>query len=429
MTALATRNDIIEARREAAAERFANLPFPTRRDEHWRFTNLRHINFTDVPEYSPGGEYEDAVIEHLNTLTSNEGKSARTVHVNGDSFLGWLNTAELPTGVIFKSIEDAARENPELVEQYLGKLVTAGESVNDKFVAWQESTMAGGLFVYVPRNTRIELPIRSDIVHAGAGAHVNWRLLVVAEAGADVTLVEHCSSIDADAAGFANAVGEVFAGPGAHVRLVTVQDFAKPVATFATYRVSAERDAHVDWSVFGLGASAGKWRLESFMSGPGSTIKLNGAYLVDGKRALDYDTLQVHDAPNAVSDLSFRGVLSDKGHSVWRGMIDVRPGAQGTDSYQENRNLLLNSGAHADSIPGLQIEANDVRCTHGATISKVDAEQLFYLTSRGISREDATAMIVRGFLTPLVDRITPEAEREQLRSLLDNRLGTTVIPG
>jgi Fe-S cluster assembly protein SufD len=166
--------------------------------------------------------------------------------------------------------------------------------------------------------------------------------------------------------------------------------------------------------------------MEAHLLGPGASVRLNGAYFLDGNQELDYDTQQVHAAPNAFSDLAFKGVLADKAHSVWRGIIDVRPGAQGTDSYQENRNLLLNKGEHADSIPGLQIEANEVRCTHGATISKVDAEQLFYLQARGIPREEAVKTVVRGFYTPLLDRIHPEPVRDSIRDALWARMDRTV---
>ena len=216
-------------------------------------------------------------------------------------------------------------------------------------------------------------------------------------------------------------------GQNARLEYVTVQDYAVPMSQFSTHRVLAARDAQVEWTAVGLGASRGKSRMEARVMGPGANVRLNGAYVLDGRQQLDYDTQQVHEAPNASSDLAFKGVLAGRGHSVWRGIIDVRPGAQGTDAYQENRNLLLSKGAHADSIPGLQIEANEVRCTHGATLSKVDAEQLFYLRSRGISEDEATRTIVRGFFTPLLDRVHPESVRDAIRATLWERLERTGV--
>jgi Fe-S cluster assembly protein SufD len=186
--------------------------------------------------------------------------------------------------------------------------------------------------------------------------------------------------------------------------------------------VHAERDAQVLWSAVGLGASMGKSRMEAHLNGPGSNVKLTGAYFVDGSQQIDYDTYQLHAAPNATSDLFFKGVLDDKAHAVWRGMIAVAPGAQGTDAFQNNKNLVLRSGAHADSVPGLQIEANDVRCTHASTTSKVDAEQLFYLQARGITRDEAIREIVRGFYTDVLDRIEVEQVREQVQAALWARM-------
>jgi Fe-S cluster assembly protein SufD len=166
----------------------------------------------------------------------------------------------------------------------------------------------------------------------------------------------------------------------------------------------------------------GKSRMEAHLVGPGSNVKLTGAYVLDGQQQLDYDTYQLHAAGNATSDLAFKGVLRDKAHSIWRGMIAVAPGAQGTDAFQNNKNLVLNSGAHADSIPGLQIEANDVRCTHAATTSKVDPEQLFYLQARGITREEAVREIVRGFFMDVLERIEVEQVREQVKAALWQRI-------
>ena len=196
------------------------------------------------------------------------------------------------------------------------------------------------------------------------GGAVNWRALVVLEEGAEATFVEEFLSADAEYAGFSNAVVELVAGANSHLHYVTVQDYAVPVQHFATHRVHAHRDAQVSWSAVGLGASMGKSRMEAHLDGPGSNVKLTGAYFVDGTQQMDYDTYQLHAAANATSDLFFKGVLEDKAHAVWRGMIAVAKGAQGTDAFQNNRNLILNSGAHADSVPGLTIEANEVRCTH-----------------------------------------------------------------
>lgn len=379
-------------RRMMAWEAYERIPMPTSRDEHWRFTNMRRVDVTGVPTFS-----------RPPTLQLPEFR-------------------QLPDGAVFCPLERAMREHADLVQRHFGTAVPVGDSVDDKFVALQQATLANGVFVYIPRNVRVELPLRADVVHAAAGGHVNWRALVVAEEGAAVEFVEQFSSTADELTGFSNAVVEVIAGKGSHVRYVTLQRYATPVTHFATHRVLAHRDAQVEWVAVGLGASLGKTRMEVRMLGPGSNVRITGAYFLDGRQELDYDTQQFHEAPNAVSDLSFRGALAGKARSVWRGMIDVAEGAQGTDAYQENRNLLLTTGAHADSVPGLQIEANEVRCTHAATISKVDSEQLFYLMSRGLPRDEATRTIVRGFFVPVLDRISDQVVRDSVRDLLHERM-------
>jgi Fe-S cluster assembly protein SufD len=276
--------------------------------------------------------------------------------------------------------------------------------------------------VYVPRGVRLEQPVEYIVAHASDDAAITPRALVVLEEQAEATFVEELLSTDGELAGFSNGVTELVVGAGAHLHYTSIQDYAVPVTHFATHRVLAGRDAQVEWNAVGLGASLGKVRMEVRLAGAGAHVKLTGAYFADGRQELDYDTQQFHEAPNATSDLSFKGALSGKAKSVWRGMINVSRGAQGTDAYQENRNLLLQPTAHADSIPGLQIEANEVRCTHGATISKVDPEQLFYLQARGIHRADAVATIVRGFYAPTLDRISSEPLRNAVRDALEARI-------
>ena len=180
--------------------------------------------------------------------------------------------------------------------------------------------------------------------------------------------------------------------------------------------------------VLGLGGTRAKSRIESYLAGPGANAKVTGAYFLTGSEHADYDTTQEHAAPNTTSDLFFKGVLADHSRAVWRGVIRVDKGAQKTDAYQENRNLLLSHEAHADSIPGLEIEANDVRCTHGATIGQIDKLQLFYLMSRGLSRAQAERLIVRGFFQPILDRIGSDEVRESLAAELEARMATDELP-
>jgi Fe-S cluster assembly protein SufD len=327
--------------------------------------------------------------------------------------------------VVFTKLRHAMRDHQELWAKYAGTVVTSegSESPDDKFVALNEAMVDSGVFLYVPRNVKVDLPLHAPVVHTVDGATIQRHVLVVLEEGAEATFVEEFISADGEHTAFSNIVVELVAGANARLHYVTIQDWAKPVWHMATHRVHADRDAQIDWTAVGLGASRGKSRMEAHLNGPGSNVKLTGAYFVDGSQQIDYDTYQLHAAPNAVSDLYFKGVLADKAHAVWRGMIAVAPGAQGTDAFQNNRNLVLTRGAHADSVPGLQIEANDVRCTHASTTSKVDAEQLFYLQARGIDRDNAVREIVRGFYSDVLERIEVEAVREQVQTALWQRMG------
>jgi Fe-S cluster assembly protein SufD len=423
-TAPVTDSVFLTKTRDEGAAAFERAPMPTRKDEYWRFTRLRGVELEQVPALSPAGD-PDAITgareRTARSLTSSTTVAGELLHVNYETIEDSVRTEALPEGVVFCSLATAARDHAELLERHFGTVVPTGDTCDDKFVDLNVANLAGGALLYVPRNTTVELPFRADVVMTAGGA-VNWRALVVLEEGAEATFVEEFVSADAEAGGFSNAVVELVAGANARLHYVTVQDYAVPVQHFATHRVAADRDAQVQWSAVGLGASMGKSRMEAHLLGPGSNVKLTGAYFVDGAQQIDYDTYQWHKAGNAVSDLFFKGVLADKAHAVWRGMIDVARGAQGTDAFQNNKNLVLNPGAHADSVPGLQIEANDVRCTHASTTSKVDAEQLFYLQARGIRRDDAVREIVRGFYADVLARIEVEQVREQVREALWQRM-------
>ena len=418
-TATVTDSPVLAKLRDEGAAAFERAPMPTRKDEYWRFTKLRGVELDQVPAFSAAAD-EELVRERVATsITAATETAGEATHVN--SVTTACETRELPEGVVFAPLLEAALEHTALVERHLGSVVPVGDSPDDKFVDLNTRNLAGGVFLYVPRNTTVELPFRADVVMTAGGA-VNWRALIVLEEGAEATFVEEFVSTDADAGGFSNAVVELVAGANARLHYVTMQDYAVPVQHFATHRVTADRDAQVEWSAVGLGASMGKSRMEAHLLGPGSNVKLTGASFVDGSQQMDYDTYQWHKAGNATSDLFFKGVVDDKAHAVWRGMIAVAPGAQGTDAFQNNKNLVLSRGAHADSVPGLQIEANDVRCTHASTTSKVDAEQLFYLQARGITREDAIREIVRGFYADVLARIEVEQVREQVQAALWARM-------
>ena len=245
---------------------------------------------------------------------------------------------------------------------------------------------------------------------------------MIAEQGSRFSLIEEYASSAPDLAAYTNAAVELFVEQGAKLEYVSLQNLSRETWHFATHHARVERDAELDWVAGGFGSKKGKIRIQNDLAGPGATSRVTGAYFADGSQHLDYDTFQEHIAPNTTSDFAFKGALRDQSTAVWRGMIRVEKDAQKTNAYQENRNLLLSPKAHADSIPGLEILANDVRCTHGATVGQVDRGQLFYLMARGLTRPEAERLIVRGFFSDVLDRIELEPVREALGEALEARI-------
>ncbi len=242
------------------------------------------------------------------------------------------------------------------------------------------------------------------------------------EEGAEAEVWEHWSSRHDEIDALLNSVVELSVGQAATLRYVNTQDISESAWIFATQRAQVERDARLDWAALGFGSARGKVRMETKLAGPGSEARVTGGYAGGPGQHLDYDTTQEHAAPNTNSDLAFRGVLAAGSTAVWRGMIKVDPGAQQTDAFQESRNLLLSTDAHADAIPGLEILADDVRCTHAAAIAQIDRDQLFYLTSRGLGPAEAKSLIIEGFLESLVERLAEGPVRDEISAALERRL-------
>jgi Fe-S cluster assembly protein SufD len=379
-------------------ESYRALPMPTLRDEHWRFTDLAGF---DPDAYSASAS--DALAA---PATMVEIDAAAVAHADE----GRLVIDGAPEGVRFEPLTDAH----ELLYSLVGW--------DEKFAAHNAAMWQQGLLVHVPAGVEIEKPLYVRIANGVEGGSLFWRTLVVAEPGSRFSLVEELVSASPGLSGYVNTATEIVVEDGAKVEYVNLQSLSQKTWIFGRSHARVGRDAELDWVTGGFGSGGGKVWIQNDLVGRGATSRVTGAYFADNTQHLDYDTYQRHVAPDTMSDFAFKGALRDRASTVWRGMIRVEEGAQKTNAYQENRNLLLSKTASANSIPGLEILANDVRCTHGATLGQVDREQLFYLMARGLSRQEAERLIVRGFFQDVLDRIELEPVREALGSALEARI-------
>jgi Fe-S cluster assembly protein SufD len=379
-----SRNDALAA--------YERLPIPDTTEEHWRFTDLRGFD----PDAFTG-----AASAEISTLLDLDVAGYATVTADG------IDISQAPEGITF---EPLGEETPELYS-----LV----GWDEKFAAHNAAMWKNGLLVRVAKGVELEKPLYVRIAVTG---QTFWRLVVVAEEGSRASLIEEYASPSPDTSAYSNAVTELFVEPNAKLEYVSLQNLSTETWHFASHHARVERDAELDWVAGGFGSKKGKVRIQNDLNGPGATSRVTGAYFADGDQHLDYDTFQEHIAPNCESDFAFKGALRDHATAVWRGMIRVEPNAQKTNAYQECRNLMLSPTTHAVPIPGLEILANDVRCTHGATVGRVDREQLFYLMARGLSRSEAERLIVRGFFQDVLDRIELEPVREAVTAALEARI-------
>ena len=369
-------------RRQRGASLARELPLPDQKAKGWEFTDLSGL---EIDSFQPAAA--NAAIEPAEGATV------------------------LPLG-------EALEAHGELLHERLGSLVP----IEDPFVARNEAGWRDGVLIHVPRGTKVTEPIRIEVPLDEDGTAVGWRTLIVLEEGAEAEVWERCTSRGDETEALLNSVVELHVGQAATLRYVNTQDISERAWIFATQRARVERDGRLEWTALGFGSARGKVRMETNLAGPGSEARVTGGYAGGAGQHLDYDTTQEHAAPNTFSDLAFRGVLAAGATAVWRGMIRVDPGAQGTDAFQESRNLLLSTEAHADAIPGLEIEADDVRCTHAAAVAQIDRDQLFYLTSRGLEPAAAKELIIEGFLESLVERLAEGPVRDEVSAALERRL-------
>jgi Fe-S cluster assembly protein SufD len=381
-------------------ERYRALALPTTSDEHWRFTDLK--------DFDPDSFSHDFVSE----TKTRPSESMLELDVAALAFAGegGFEIERAPEGVTFSALPDSHEKLHELV------------GWDEKFAAHNAAMWQHGLLVHVPRGVVVEKPLYVRVANSVEGGSLFWRLLVVVEEEASLSVIEEFASARPDLRGYSNAVAELHVGAAAKLEYVSIQNLSRETWHFASAHARVEKDARLDWVAGGFGSRKGKTWIQNDLAGEGAESRVTGAYFADGEQHIDYDTFQEHIAPNTTSDFAFKGALRDTATAVWRGMIRVEKDAQKTNAYQENRSLMLSPDAHAVPIPGLEILANDVRCTHGATVGRVDRDELFYAMARGLSQAEAERLIIRGFFQDILDRIELEPVREAVASALESRI-------
>jgi Fe-S cluster assembly protein SufD len=407
---------VTDARREAFAVYRRKLAEPLEPEE-WKRIDLRTFqpqNFAVRPNAKSAATFD--------TLLQDRAKFVGHVsHVDGNCVRANLDEALVRKGMLFGDLAELVREHRKILEPHL--LTRAVRPQTDRFSAWHAAFWTGGTVLYVPRGVEITEPLYSLIALAEDGAADLSHTLIILEEGASATLLEETGSAHAEAGGLHVGAVELLLGRGSRLRYVQLQNWNQKVYHFAHQAGVVGQDASLQWTVGGLGARLAHIHQNVTLDGRGAEAQVNGVTFATGRQLISYYTQQAHNAPDTKSDLLYKEVLRDKSRVVWRGMIRVEPEAQKTDGYQRSDALMLSSTCRADSIPGLEIEADDVRCTHGATAGRVDEEQIFYCMCRGLTKYEAMHMIVEGFFHTVYDRIPVEAVRQTLSQAVERKLG------
>ena len=413
----------LRERREHAWAAYEQTPMPTTRLEEWRYTDLRKVLKLDELHRSESDTAPDDPSSWPARLSEameqDREASGHIVLIDGHVVHTDIDPALAEQGVILDSLHNALNLYPEVVQKHLGSIVPAEDG---KFEALNMALWTDGIFVHVPSNVRLDLPIRVTRWMSEAGAAYLSRVLIVADPHSQVSYVDEVVSDDFDVHTFKSSAVELVAGDGAIVQYVNVQRAGRGVFVHSAQRTLAQRDARIDTLNVGLGASVHRVDLNAKLLGPGANSDMLGLYFGDGDQHFDFNTSQDHTEPNTGSDLLYKGALDGDSRAVFRGIIRVFPDAQRTDAYQANRNLLLSPGARADSLPNLEIEADDVKCSHGATIGELDAEAKFYLMSRGLDQVQAERLVVLGFLGEVLSKLPLGGVIEKVTGVIEEKL-------
>ncbi|MEO0795394.1 MAG: Fe-S cluster assembly protein SufD [Verrucomicrobiota bacterium] len=399
-------------------QRYLELPEPTRNDERYRFTDLKKVTLDDFrAAQEPDEDKKKFAVESSNLVADPAGKL-----VFSDNFLvefKGLDEELVKQGVIWMPLQQAAVEHPELVQKYFSEEEQMLGS--EKLLALHNAFFHGGSFLYVPKGVVIEKPICAYYWSVDCHEAIFPHTLLVVEDNAKVDFFDYYGSLDGCCPSLSCGVGTIYAGQGAQVFRKIVQNFNEDARSIQLESNIASRDSQVKTIAVNVGSAYARLQNHTRIVGAGADVKMYGLTVARGEQEFDQRTLQIHEAPHATSDLLFKNVLLDNARTIFSGLIKVDKDAQQTDAYQTNRNLLLSKTAEANSLPGLEIEANDVKCSHGATTGQVDQSELFYLMSRGIPKSKAYELLVYGFFEEIVEKINNEELRENVRKLVQSQ--------
>ena len=406
---------LLERRRESW-DRFETLSWPSRQDEEWIRTDIRLFK---LDRFSLPIESSTACEPDTPLLSEGVELAGQSISVNSQSALCTQSDSLASQGVLFGSLSELLQEHGELVRELLSRRpLDAG---SDRFAALNDACWSGGHLLYVPRGVALKEPIHLHSIIADGGVDLAQTMIVL-EDGASATVLAEMTSQGDGQPGLHCGSLEMMLGAGASLRYINLQNWSDTTWHFARHHATLGQDASLQWTSAAMGSRLSKVNQHVTLAGKGANCQVNGVLFTEGKQHLSYHTLQHHKAPGCKSDFLYKAALQDRSRTVWRGMIKVDPAGQQTDGYQRNDNLLLSDKARADSIPGLEIEADDVRCTHGSTSSQVDEEMIFYATCRGLTRGEAVRLIVSGFFQQIFDRISIDSVRDALAEAIARRV-------
>jgi Fe-S cluster assembly protein SufD len=410
----------LTAMRREAWRRFHELPMPSVRDEEWMRTDIRLFK---LDRFTPPGLLNDLDATNGHEaphalLAAGVDLAGSVLTVDSRHVHDQLDAKWAGQGVLFGSLDAMVAEHGDLLRRYFERRVV--DPFKDKFSALHAAFWSGGSLLYVPEGIRVDQPLHS-LSALDSGVDFGKTLVILAE-GAEATMLSETASASPERMGLHCGSIELIVEPAARLRYVNLQNWGHEVWHFAHQKAHVAREGRLQWTIGALGSRLAKVNQHVAMTGPDAEVQVNGVMFTEGRQHLSYNTHQHHQAPYCKSDLLYKAALQDRSRTVWRGMIRVDRDAQRTDGYQRNDNLMLSRDARADSIPGLEIEADDVRCTHGSTSGRVDEQQVFYAMTRGYTRREAVRMIVAGFFQQVFDRITIESVRDALGEAIGRRV-------